>query len=169
MSFMSANLPDGGKPVTGRTVAYWFFGFFAPVFAVNAVMIWLAIDSWSGQVTQSAYKAGRGYQSEINAGREQASKGWQVELDIARNGPGTEITARLENCDAHPLSDLAVSATFTHPTGDGQDVHVPLVETTLGTYQGVAKAVPEGIWIVVVEAYGGEERLYLSRNRVRLR
>ena len=29
----------GGRPLTGRTVLIWLIGFFAIVFAVNAVMI----------------------------------------------------------------------------------------------------------------------------------
>src|SRR4028119_1468477 len=53
--------------LTGRMVLYYFIAFFGVVFAMNFFMVRVAISSFSGVETESAYKAGLSFKNDLAA------------------------------------------------------------------------------------------------------
>ena len=49
------------EPFTGRKFLALLLGLFLVVAAVNGLMIWYALSSWTGLVSDSAYEDGLGF------------------------------------------------------------------------------------------------------------
>jgi nitrogen fixation protein FixH len=156
-----------GKPLTGRTVLFCLIAFFGVVFGANAVMIKLAIDTLPGTEVDSAYKASLAYNAEIRAADIQAGRAWSVVGRIERRADGQAIV-RVEARDAAkvPLSGLAFSVRMSRPADQRGDRVAPLSEHEAGLYRGQIFDLAAGQWDVVLEASRGDERLFLSRNRM---
>jgi nitrogen fixation protein FixH len=156
-----------GKPLTGRTVLFCLIAFFGVVFGANAVMIKLAIDSLPGTDVDSAYKASLAYNAEIRAADVQAGRAWSVVGRVERRADGQAIV-RVEARDAAnvPLTGLAVSVRMSRPADKRGDRAAALSEREAGLYGGRIDDVAPGQWDVVLEASRGDERLFLSRNRM---
>ncbi|WP_417670540.1 FixH family protein [Roseibium sp.] len=158
---------QGAKPFTGRTVLYWLLGFFAVIFAANAVFIWLAIGSFPGVVVESSYKAGQAYNQEIADAKAQAARGWQVSADLSRSADGIAyVKVEARDKDGAPLTGLSFVAYLKHPTHEGDDVELVLSEGESGVYSGEAGGLKPGNWNVIVEAESARERVFRSENRV---
>jgi nitrogen fixation protein FixH len=64
------------------------------------------------------------------------------------------------------LAGLAVSARLERPTDRREDRLLDVTESGGGSYRGKAEDVAAGQWDLVIEADRGDQRLFLSRNRV---
>jgi nitrogen fixation protein FixH len=159
-----------GRPLTGRAVLITFLAFFGVVFAVNGVMIKLAIDTMPGLEVESAYRASMGYNAEIAAARRQTALGWQVVERVDRGADG-HAAVRVEARDAAgaPLSGLALTARLERPTDKRADLPLVLAEHEAGVYGGETSGVLPGQWDLVISADRGAGRVFLSRNRVVLK
>lgn len=156
------------RRITGRTVLLSLIAFFGVIFAANAAMIWLAMASWNGVETQSAYRDGASYPRELAAAEAQASRHWQVAAEMARSGEGVEIAVTLRDGDARPLSGLVVSARLERPSHDREDVTLVLNEGEVGAYRGRVARLAAGNWHLMLDAGRGGERLFRSVNRISL-
>jgi len=58
----------GGRPLNGWKVLAMFVGFFLVVGAVDGLMIYKALGTFSGEVTPHPYERGLAYNKEIAAG-----------------------------------------------------------------------------------------------------
>ena len=155
------------RPLTGRTVLFCLLAFFGVVFAANGVLIKLAIDTLPGTDVDSAYKASLAYNAEIRAADIQAGRAWSVVGHVERRADGQALV-RVEARDAAnvPLTGLSFSVRMSRPADQRADRVAPLSEREAGLYRGQLFEVAPGQWDVVLEASGGAERLFLSRNRV---
>lgn len=154
------------RPITGRTVLLSLVGFFGVIFAANAALIWLAVTSWNGVETESAYKDGSSYPREIAAAEAQASRDWHVAADVARSGDGVAIEVDLKDARVRPLSGLEVTARLERPSHDREDVSLTLSEGEVGTYRGRVPHLSSGNWHLVLDAAGNGERLFRSVNKI---
>ena len=98
------------KPLTGRFVLFTLLSFFGVVFAVNFVMMKLAIDTLPGTEVDSTYSASLGFGKEIAAARDQNARNWRVDADIQRGAKG-DATLQVEAHDSRgaPISGLKSS------------------------------------------------------------
>lgn len=140
------------RPLTGRHVLIAVVAFFAAVSAVNAAMIWLALDTHPGQVTANPYREGLEYNRTLEARRAQRALGWHVELDVAPNGPAHRIDATFRDRDGRAIAGLAIVARLIRPVARGGDRATPLGETAPGVYRGTVTLPAPGKWRLVVEA-----------------
>lgn len=166
----TATMGNAGRParrVTGKTVLVWLAGFFGVVFAANIAFVWLAFDSWTGLEVESAYKAGQGYQQEIEAARGQAARGWVMSEEVSRSADGTvQLHIRARDKAGAPLGGLPLTATLKRPTQSADDRVVALIESETGLYSGTAQGMAAGQWDLLVEAADDGALLYRSKNRV---
>ncbi|ADZ71629.1 FixH family protein [Polymorphum gilvum] len=162
---------SGGKPMTGRTVLLWLVGFFGVIFAANAVFLWVALGSFPGVVVESSYTAGQLYNQEIAAAREQAARGWAVEAGLDRSAGGTaRIVVRARDGAGLPVTGVAFTARLNHPTRQGADHLILLQEEETGRFVGHTEAsLDAGNWNLILEAEGGEGRVFRSENRLFLK
>ncbi|ESR26441.1 hypothetical protein N177_0941 [Lutibaculum baratangense AMV1] len=143
-------------------------GFFAVIFLANGALVYLAMASWNGVETGSAYKDGAHFPKEIAAAEAQAERGWHVAADLARSGDGATIDVSLRDRDGRPLPGLTVTARLERPSHDRADTSLVLSETEAGRYVGRFAALESGKWHLRLDAGRGEERLYRSLNRLSL-
>jgi nitrogen fixation protein FixH len=159
-----------GRVLTGRAVLVWLVAFFGVVFAVNGIMMKLALDTMSGTEVDSSYRAGIAFNAEAQAARRQDERAWQVSGHAARNPDGGAVV-RVEARDkaAVPLTGLTFSATLERPTDKRADRRIALAELQIGVYGGKAADVAPGQWDLVLEADRAGERLFVSKTRVFLK
>lgn len=151
--------------VTGWTVLGCLVAFFAVVMGVNGIMIRAAVTTFGGVETESSYKAGLAFSRELKAAQAQEARHWDVRAHVT---PGSEkqwveITAR--DTQGKPLSGLTAVVRFNHPTDRREDVAMATREVTPGRFAGSA-APAAGQWDLVIELMRGEERVFLSKNRI---
>ena len=163
--------PVGGPGrLNGPKVLAILVGFFLIIFAANGVLIFLALDSWPGLETKSSYKAGQVYQQELEAGRDQAGRAWQVSAHIERRTDGVAgVRVEMKDKEGAPLLGLGVTARLDRPTTTVLDQQVSLAEREAGIYVAEMTGVDAGAWTLTIEAADASgKRLYRSRNRVSL-
>ena len=163
---------EDGFRLTGRHVLAILLGVFAFVAGVNGIMIWNAIGSFPGVVTDSSYRDSQRFNRNIAAAHEQAARGWQVDAHAER-APDGRVAIRLQAKDAEgrPLSGIAFRATLQHPANRSLDHAVPLTATAgaSGVFEGVATGVNEGKWGLEVVGDRDGGRAFLSQNTLFLR
>lgn len=160
---------DQGFRLTGRHVLFILVGAFAIVFAVNGFMIWKAVGSFPGVVTESSFRDSQRFNAEIAAAKAQAERGWQVDAVATRRPDGaTVIDLDARDRDGKPLSGVTFHARLEHPANRHRDHEVALapVAGSSDRFEGRVDGVDAGKWGLVIEGDGTAGRLYLSQNTV---
>jgi nitrogen fixation protein FixH len=156
----------GGKPLNGKKVLAMVVGFFLFVGAVNGVMIYKAIRTFSGEVIPHPYERGLAYNSDIARAREQSLRDWKVDVRVSRLAQGAvEISVTARDAEGVEVSSAEVIAVFAAPADLSKDVRVTLRETSPGRYAGRA-AVAAGQRDLVLTASRGGDELFRSRSRI---
>jgi nitrogen fixation protein FixH len=157
------------KPLTGRMVLIMLVGFFGVVFAVNFLMMKLAIDTLPGTEVDSAYSASLAYENEIAAARDQNARNWKVDAHIQRGADGgATVQVEARDKSGAPMSGLKFQGRFERPTDRRADQPVGLSEVGIGIYRGSAPLIAPGQWDLVLEGDAAGQRMFLSKNRVLL-
>jgi nitrogen fixation protein FixH len=135
-----------------RWIPWAFVGFFAAVAAVQAVMIWLAVESFSGLATDSPYERGLDYNQTLAAKAAEAALGWQAETRFVE-GEGVAVRAgRLElvlrDRDGEPIAGATVAARLRRPVGPETTVELALGADGPGLYAAAAVLPLAGQWDV---------------------
>lgn len=170
---MSDNEPErfsdyeaGGKPLTGLKVLAMVVGFFVFVAAVDGVMIYKAVKTFSGEVIPHPYERGLAYNREIAQAREQQARDWKVDVRLARVSPQeTEIRVTARDAAGAEVSGVEMSALFAAPADLSKDVRVTLSPVAPGRYAGRA-TLPRGQRELVLTARRGAEEIFRSKNRI---
>jgi nitrogen fixation protein FixH len=157
------------RELTGRAVLLWFIGFFAVIFAVNAVLVKAATSTFRGMETGSSYKAGLLFKADVESAQRQEALHWQVDGKLSRDTNGDAVLAiNARDAKGAALTGLTASARLAHPADAGLDRTMELKSVGTGAFRGEAGAQP-GQWEVIVDLYRGDERVFRSRSRVTLR
>jgi len=153
------------RPLTGRTVLFCLLGFFGIILAMNVVLIRVAMSSFGGVETESAYKAGLAFNNDISAAQAQDARHWTVEANLHRGANGIRMTVFSLDGEGRPLQGLTAEARLSHPTDKRHDMMVDLSEVSPGSYQGLAAA-PHGQWDLVISLKRNGEQVFRSKSRV---
>jgi len=157
------------RELTGRTVLLCMIAFFAVVATVNAVMIRIAVTTFAGVDTDSAYRAGQGYKKEEAAAFAQQSLNWTVDGRLTRAASGmATLSVDVKDAQQQPVNGVVVNARLTHPASSQHDHVIPLTQTPDGAFSGQTEATP-GQWILTLDVIRGETRLYRSVSRLMLK
>ncbi|WP_442754538.1 FixH family protein [Methylocystis sp. JAN1] len=156
----------GGKPLSGRKVLAIFVAFFLFVGAVNGVMIYKALKTFSGEVVAHPYERGLAYNSDIARAREQAMRDWKVDARLTRLPTGEiEIRVTARDADGVGVSGVDMNAVLAAPADLSKDVPLALTETSPGRFTGKARVSAGQRDLVLTVLRGGEE-VFRSRNRI---
>lgn len=151
--------------VTGRFVLFCVLGFFLSIAAVNAVMIRLAIMSFGGVETESAYKAGLAFKAETAASIAQQALGWKVDVRIAPVSEGALVDVTVRDRKGQPVPHLSAAIDLEHPADRRRDVAMTVSERSAGVFRAVAQGA-SGRRILVIELSRDGERVFRSVDRV---
>lgn len=126
----SSALPESSRRAgIARFLPHWvpmlFVGGFLVVIAVNATLIYLAQDTFSGLETASPYERGLDYNKTLAASAAQERLGWRSQAQISDEGDGTRrLQVRLTDRDGRPLDGLTLVAYLVRPSNEGLDTTV---------------------------------------------
>ena len=157
MSAMAQN-----KRADGWWYPWIFVGGMVLVALVNGVMIFIALDSWTGLETERHYRKGLDYNENLAAAETQALRGWRLDLDwkvasVSGDTRTIEMRAQFAERNGQALNDLSVTALIVRPTHEGYDFEVPLQAMGDGTYSATANLPLAGQWNVRIHALRGDE------------
>jgi nitrogen fixation protein FixH len=166
MSAAVMNNPEPTK-VTGRKVLLWLVASFMIVAAVNGLMVYFAISTFTGQTDSHPYAQGLTFNKTLLAIAAQRAVGWQVDGKVADRGRGVvSVTVTYRDREGRSLDDLAVVARFSRPTNDGQDFEATLAHQGAGLYTADVPMPAEGQWLVRLTAGQNGREPYLLDYRV---
>lgn len=136
-------------PRRSRWIPWVFVGGFLVVVAVNAIMITLAVRSFTGVTTTEPYTKGLRFNEQIREAETYERLGWQVGVRFrptaARRGTiEVELAAR----DGTPIDDAALTAEFSRPVEKGRDFTLALRAIGGGRYAGSVEFPAAGVWDV---------------------
>ncbi|MEX0697893.1 MAG: FixH family protein [Dongiaceae bacterium] len=161
--------PGGGR--RGLWIPGVFVAGFVVMLAVNAALVYLALDSFSGLETEGAYRRGVAYDATLAAARAQGEMGWRVAIDAtplpaADGGPGRarDLAATFADRAGWPLGDLSVRALLIRPTHAGYDLEVALPHLGAGRYGAQVLLPLPGQWELRLVAARGAETWQTSRR-----
>jgi nitrogen fixation protein FixH len=149
-----------------RWIPWAFVAFFGVVFLANGAMIVVAMVTWPGLETKSAYQRGLDYNRTIAAAADQAKLGWQVDFGFEQDGD-RRGTVRLDLADRFGslLQRAEVEAAFVRPTHAGDDMVIEVPHEYGGRYARQIELPLAGQWEVrLTIADGGQE--YRLRDRI---
>jgi len=151
------------RPFTGRRFLAILLAAFILVTGVNGLMIWFALQSWTGLVSDSAYQEGLGFDRVLAESRAEAALGWGARIDYDA-GAG-RLSVRLTDAENRALSGLELSAEWLRPTSEGLDRSVVLVERQAGRYETAMRPPLAGQWDVRVTVKDhGRVRFHAQRR-----
>jgi nitrogen fixation protein FixH len=157
--------------LTGRKVLLIFALFFGTIFAVNVYLLVVAVRTFSGTETASAYRDGQLYNQEIARAQAQAARGWTSEAAAERAADGAaRLSVALAEAGGRPLAGARVEAALQRPTDRRAD-HAGLdlaLTATPGRYETRVADVAPGQWDLVVDVIEGGERVYRRKTRILL-
>lgn len=152
---LSPNAPEGRAmaPETGmrpsdKLIPWYFVLFFLVVFVVNGIFIYLALESYTGVVTDEAYEKGLAYDSLLEESREQAEMGIQHKARYE----APVLRLELKDRDGHPIEGAHVTAKMIRPVQAGYDFEVPLTPHGGGVYAADIHPPLPGAWTAKMEA-----------------
>jgi nitrogen fixation protein FixH len=152
------------RPITGRTVLLYFLSFFGVIFAMNFYMVRVAISSFSGVETESAYKAGLSFKNDVAAAHAQDARHWSVEAILPR-ADASEMIITARDAQGQALAGLMPEVRLAHPTDKRRDVPLAFVEVTPGRFRCLTLT-PEGQWDLVIGLKREAETVFRSKSRI---
>ncbi len=139
--------------ITGKHVLLGMVGFFLIIAVVNAVMIWLAISTFSGEDVRKSYLQGLTYNDTLANREAAAALGWKAASSLVREGETDALlTVDIQDAQSAPVRGLSVKAAIKHPSTTKLDRTLDLIPTEMGSYQVVVPDLATGAWQVYVQA-----------------
>jgi len=157
---------DAGKAsLTGRTVLLIVLLFFGTIGGVNAALVYYALSTFRGEVSDHPYEDGLAYNKAIAAARAQEARNWRVDVKLLPQGDGkyVEITAR--DIQGAMIQGLEMSGNFAAPADIALDRRVSMTEQRPGVYSARVP-VPGGRWDLEISARRGGETVFRSKSRI---
>lgn len=145
-----------------RAPGWWypwiFVGCMGIVVAVNSVLVYFALSSWTGLETRDHYGKGLVYNENLAAQRAQEARGWQVALTV---GAGTAdrtfpVTVSFVDAQGAALTNVTGRLVARRPTHEGFDAEADLVDQGKGRYGAPLELGLPGQWDVRIIAQADE-------------
>lgn len=120
---------------------------FLVVLGVNITLVVMAVRTFSGLETNSAYDQGLGYNTTLAEAARNAEIGWHADIVLAPVDSATRhITVKMTDRTGTPLPDLSIKVVMVRPTYAGLDEVVMLKPAEHGVYQADFKPGALGNW-----------------------
>ncbi len=151
------------RPFSGQKFLAILVGAFVVVAAVNGLMIWYALSSWTGLVSDSAYQEGLGFDRVLAESRAEAALGWKAVIEYDPQG---RVSVRLSDGGGQPLGGMQLSILLLRPTREGLDRALPLTEGARGRYEAVVRPPLPGQWDVRVTVKSASKVRFHAERRI---
>jgi nitrogen fixation protein FixH len=143
-------------------IPWLFVAAFAVVIAVNGIMIWFAIGSFSGLYTQGAREQGLHYNAVVAEQKARDALGWNV--DASWNDRAHRLEVALRHADGSALSGASVDVALVRPAEKREPFAVAMRETADGRYAGEVALPARGNWDLEIEVAADGHRFGFTRR-----
>ncbi len=160
---MTVTTPDIRK--SDKWIPYLLIPFFAVIFLVNGIFIYLALTTHTGVVSDEAYNDGLAYNQILE--RAAIAKKLALQDDVIFNDGLLSWTLKTES--GKPITTATAKARFIRAVQDGYDFDVTLHNNGKGVYSAPVKAPLRGAWTVKLDATLDAEwdnQLYQTTKRI---
>lgn len=152
-------------------IPWAFVAFMGLVAAVNGVMVYLALSTFTGTTVDRAYERGRRYNEVLAEAARQAAFGWRFEL---RWAPATEpnkgrLVVAATDRNGAPLEGLAIEGEVLRPLGRPAPIPLALTQAGSGRYVAPVALDGAGQWEVRLAARRGADGPVEFRERIIVR
>ncbi|MFO1082806.1 MAG: FixH family protein [Reyranellaceae bacterium] len=150
----------------GSIVPWLFVAGFAIVIAVNGIMVWFAVSSFSGLYAANPREKGLHYNDVIAQQQQRDALGWTVDATWQAAPGRLEVAVR--DAGGQPLAGAQVTATLVRPVEKRAPIALVLEPVEIGRFAGRIELPAHGNWDVdlVVEAggqrYAATRRMFLQ-------
>ncbi len=149
----------------GGWIPWVFVGLFGVVLIANGTMIAVAISTFTGMETVSAYKKGLSYNKRLAAADAQEKLGWQASLDTEAGDAGQMIiTFALKDREGVPIAAADIEAHIDRPLQDGLDQPLTFDEIKSGRYKATVDLPLKGQWEIQVDAVARGNRYQFTER-----
>lgn len=147
-------------PKRGRWIPWAFAGAMGVVIAVNAVLVYYAVSTFTGVTVARSYERGRGYEAVIAEAARQDALGWTAEVAFAGGALRVEAADR----EGRPLHGR-IEGVLLRPL---EGTELPLVFAPTGGGRWAAEVQPpqRGQWEARLTLFGPHEAAFDIRRRV---
>lgn len=152
---------------TARRAAWmpWIFVIgMAVVVAVNSVLIYAALHSWSGVVVSKPYERGLAYNEVLKAAESQEALGWALKAGLRQDSSGAELVIEAADRERRPLEGLAIDVALERPVGPPDIQRLVLVPAGAGRYAVRLGPMHSGLWDARIKASNGADRVLTSQR-----
>jgi nitrogen fixation protein FixH len=140
-----------------RLIPWLFVTGMAVVIAVNGVLVYFALGTWSGLVVEKPYERGIGYNRVLQAAAQQEALGWHFAIALEAGDASTKMVIQAMDRDGRALSGLNIRATVERPLERETHAAIELAEQGSGRYVAVFDRLRSGQWQTRVTATRGTE------------
>jgi nitrogen fixation protein FixH len=154
------------RHLRGAHVLIAIVAFFCVVIAVNAIMVYSAVSTYSGVVAAEPYRKGLHYNDRVLANERQQLLGWQDAFTVDRSG---QIALTIRDVEGRSINGLDVQIIIGRPATNRHDTKVALIANAAGGYAAKVAPLQAGTWIVTVEARtsaADENPIFRARRRL---
>jgi nitrogen fixation protein FixH len=166
-------MSDAGheRKFTGRMALAAFIIFFGIVFAVNGVMLTMALRTHSGVVANEPYRKGLKYNERIAADEQQSVLGWSSSVSVS--GDARRLVVEIADRDGRAVDGVKAVAVLGRPSTMRNELRLDLAPVGAGRYEAALPTLEPGAYVAsldVAAARGGrEEIVYRARRRLWLK
>lgn len=162
--------PTEPNAARSRWIPWAFVVGMLTVVGANATLIYFAVQSWGGLVTDRAFERGIAYNRLIAAAAAEEALGWKADiaLENAAKGQGPALVVALRKADETPMTRAVVAVEAQRPLEAQKPVIISMRYIGDGRYAGAAEALRPGQWdIRVTVANEGTAAHFTRRVYVR--
>lgn len=145
-----------------KYIPLYFVAFFAVIFVVDGIFVYMATSTHRGVVTDRAYQKGVDYNHTVAAEKSQRLLGWQGQIKL--NDKALHFT--LHDANDAPISDARVDVHLFRPTQAGMDRTIPLEAMGDGSYNTTLDLPLKGQWDARISATWKQQSYQIHKRIV---
>ncbi len=158
---MSASMNGGDfDPARGRWIPWAFTGAMFLVIAVNMVLVYYAVSTFTGVTVPRAYEQGRHYDEVLAEAARQDGLGWRANVSLA----GGRLSVVALDHDGHPVTGR-IEGVLLRPI-EGTELPLTFIPTGGGRWAAQVQPPHPGQWEARLTLYGPDEVPFDIRRRV---
>ena len=151
--------------ISGRHVLAALAIFFGVMFAVNGLLVYYAVDTFSGGDRPDPYRSGLRYNETITDSARQAALGWQTE--VAYDDAQGRLTLRFVDKSENPIVHLDLRGILGRPATNRADQEIVFRHIANGVYATDVQLASGG-WVLAAIARdsAGDKPVYRLKRRL---
>lgn len=154
---------EARAPRRSGWIPWIFVGGMLLVIAVNAVMIRLAVGTFTGVTVERPYERGIAYNTILAAQSAQDRLGWTADLRLQTTGGGSILHLALRDAGGRPL-DAQATVRLERPLEPDSRIEARPDMAGAGRYVIRLAKLRPGQWDVIVDARRADGRLHVRRR-----